>query len=337
MSTNQFEVFGVDVRDYGHLWLAAWRDLLFGDDSPVRMALDSQVTLRQPDGSFSVYQAGREIVDGSPANEALAIPEELVLNRKLTLPSIAEADLEAALRLEIAACSPFGDDDTAAGWRVTRDGESALLTVDLIIVSRSAVMAFLGEHRGVTAASVPEIWAKAGSFWVCVKGFGEGAREAHYLRRLVRVGALLAACFLLLWALAGLSVFLNGRELSGLEFRRDEALKDAGDAIAMRDELAATNTVISELNKLSRQFPNPQQEILRLTELLPDSAYITQYTQDGRKIRLRGRGTEAASLQQALTEETAFSSVTAPQAISRVGSTGLEQFFLDIELRPSSR
>ena len=127
----------------------------------------------------------------------------------------------------------------------------------------------------------------------------------------------------------------EGRELSNLELRRGSA-QEAGNAIALRDDLAATNVDIGELNKLRRQYPNPQAEILRLTELLPDSAYITQYTQDGRKIRVRGRGTEAAALQQSLTEQRAFKSVTAPQAISRVGTTGLEQFFLDIELKPRS-
>ena len=137
----------------------------------------------------------------------------------------------------------------------------------------------------------------------------------------------------LILALAGLSVVLSGRELSNLELQREEALRAAGDAIALRDDLAATNVVIGELNKLNRQYPNPQAEILRLTDLLPDTAYVTQYTQEGRKIRVRGRGTEAAALQQALTEEKAFKSVTAPQAISRVGTTGLEQFFLDIELK----
>ena len=60
---------------------------------------------------------------------------------------------------------------------------------------------------------------------------------------------------------------------------------------------------------------------------------MTQLTQEGHSIRLRGRGKDAASLQQAMTEEPAFEQVTAPQAISRVGNTGLEQFFLDIKLK----
>ena len=80
VATNQFEVFGVDVRDYGQLWMAAWRDALFGDDSPIRKLLDSEVTLRHSDGESTTYQAGRESTGGTAEHEA-AIPEHLVLSR----------------------------------------------------------------------------------------------------------------------------------------------------------------------------------------------------------------------------------------------------------------
>ena len=335
MATNQFEVFGVDVRDYGQLWLAAWRDALFGDDSPVRSALDSQVTLRHADGTVETYQAGHPLTGGPVEDEAYALPESLVLSRTLNLPAIAEADLEAALQLEIAACSPFAPDDTAAGWRVGRGSDTSQLTVDLAIVSRSAAMSFLGDQFAMHDPTRAEVWAQSGGRWICLRGFGEQRREAVYRRRLVRVGALVTGALVLLLALAGLSAFLSAQELSKLESLQEEARRDARNAMSLRDELAATNATISELNKLSRQLPSPQLEFARLTALLPDTAFITQYTQDGRKIRLRGRGTEAASLQQSLTEEKAFKSVTAPQAISRVGTTGLEQFFLDIELKHS--
>ena len=332
-SRNQFEVFGVDVRDYGQLWLVAWRDFLFGDDSPIRNAFDSQVTLRHSDGTSACYQASRKVESGSAVSEAYAIPDELVLSRSLSLPTIAEADLEAALHLEIAACSPFSVDDTASGWRISRGEDRRTLTVDLVIASRSAVMGFLGEHFGMTDPSAPEVWADTGTHWVRLRGFGEMTREADYRRRIIRSGFLLTLCFGVFLLMAGLSVIIAGRELAALEALRDKASLEARSAIASRDQLAATNAAIAELNKLSVLLPNPQPEIHRLTQLLPDSAYVTQFTQEGRSIRLRGRGTDAASLQQAMTEEPAFQQVTAPQAISRVGNTGLEQFFLDIQLK----
>ena len=84
-----------------------------------------------------------------------------------------------------------------------------------------------------------EVWASAGGHWIAVKGFGEDRREADYLRRLVRVSVVTACCLLLVLALAGISAFLNGRELAGLELGRDEALKEAANAISLRDELTA--------------------------------------------------------------------------------------------------
>ena len=153
------------------------------------------------------------------------------MSRSLTLPSIAEADLEAALQLEIAACSPFASDDTVAGWRVTRGGDAGELVVDLAIASRSAVMTFLGQHFELMNPGAAEVWASAGGHWIAVKGFGEDRREADYLRRFVRVG-----CHRLLSPVGAGSggdvAFLNGRELSGLELQRDEALKEAANAIA---------------------------------------------------------------------------------------------------------
>lgn len=333
MATNQFEVFGVDMRDVGRLWLAAWRDALFGDDSPIRQQLDSMVSLTKPDGSVTTHQAGREIDHGPVALQAMAAPDELVLSRTLHLPAIAEADLDAALMLEVSASSPFAPDDTAPGWRITRSENGDQLQVDLAIVSRGAAMAYLSESHGINDPDARELWADCGGSWVVIRGFGEGRRERDYRRRLVWAGGFLTASLVLVLALAGLSSVLSGRDLNSLTAMQEETREAAREALDLRDRLAEVNTAIIELNTLRRDLPSPQLEIARLTELLPDSAYIVQYTQNGRNIRLRGRATDAATLQQALTDEPIFLSVTAPQAISRVGNTDLEQFFLDLELK----
>jgi Tfp pilus assembly protein PilN len=139
----------------------------------------------------------------------------------------------------------------------------------------------------------------------------------------------------LILLLSSVSTLLMSSELAKLEEMQVETREQAANAMRLRDRLGEVNTTITELNKLSRELPSPLLEIARLTELLPDSSHVVQYTQNGQKIRLRGRSTDAASLQQALTEEPAFRSVTSPQAISRVGSTDVEQFFLDLELKAS--
>jgi len=332
---NQFEVFGVDVRDYGRLWLAAWRDFLMGDDSPIRRLLDAAVQLKSSDGTERVYQAGRQVEHGDASSTALALPEALVLARTLQLPSAAEADIDAALTLEVSASSPFAADDTAAGWRITRNEGGDAMSVALVVVSRTATMRFLEVEHNIFEPSEAEIWAPCGDEWVVVRGFGEAAREQEYQKRLMLAGGLVVASMVLILLLSSVSTLLMSSELAKLEEMQVETREQAANAMRLRDRLGEVNTTITELNKLSRELPSPLLEIARLTELLPDSSHVVQYTQNGQKIRLRGRSTDAASLQQALTEEPAFRSVTSPQAISRVGSTDVEQFFLDLELKAS--
>lgn len=332
MASNQFMVFGYDVRDYGRLWLAAWRDFLFGDESPVRAALDSMVTLEHPDGALQTFQAGNPIDHDPVQIRGLALPDDLVLTRTLRLPAIAEADIDAALNLEVSACSPFAADDTAAGWRLGRDTDGDGVLAHLAIVSRAAVMQYLGETRALHDPQAREIWASSGGVWVVMRGFGEATREGLYRRRVMRSGIMIAASLLLVLALAGTSTLLAGWRLSKLESIQRAVGTEARDAIRLRDELAQVNATIGELNALGQQLASPQQELSRLTALLPDSAHLTQYTQDGLDLRLRGRAQDAASLQQSLTKVEAFRSVTASQAITRVPNSDLEQFFLDVEL-----
>ena len=209
------------------------------------------------------------------------------------------------------------------------------MSVALVVVSRTATMRFLEVEHNIFEPSEAEIWAPCGDEWVVVRGFGEAAREQEYQKRLMLAGGLVVASMVLILLLSSVSTLLMSSELAKLEEMQVETREQAANAMRLRDRLGEVNTTITELNKLSRELPSPLLEIARLTELLPDSSHVVQYTQNGQKIRLRGRSTDAASLQQALTEEPAFRSVTSPQAISRVGSTDVEQFFLDLELKAS--
>ncbi len=347
MAANQFMVFGYDLRDYGRLWLSAWRDLLLGDDSPIRAALDSIVVLTFPDGSRQTFQAGQPLEATSSAvplpeapeaqaletHRAVALSEELVLSRTLQLPALAETDLEAALSLEVGASSPFAPDDTAAGWRLWRSESGTDLHVDLVLVSRSAVMAYLGEAWNLHSPQSTEVWAPVANRWVVVRGFGEFKREKEYKRRLLRSAAMVSVCLLLFLAIVGASTLFSGMRLAKLETIQTQVLADSKTAMQLRDRLSAVNGIVTELNTLSKRLPSPQRELARLTEFVPNSAYITQYTQNGRDIRLRGRGKDGATLQQELTEKPIYASVKSSQAISRVGNSELDQFVLDLQLR----
>ena len=87
-------------------------------------------------------------------------------------------------------------------------------------------------------------------------------READYRRRIIRSGLLLTALFWRYFTDGG-SVRDHCRA-GACSFRalREEASLEARSAIASRDQLAATNAAIAELNKLSVFCPIRSQKFI---------------------------------------------------------------------------
>jgi hypothetical protein len=332
---QQWTLFGYDTRQLGQHWLAAWRDLLFGVDSPLRQRLDDVVLLERA-GEAQPYQSGRPLpaVASMPPGDpcrAICLPDDLLLHKPLVLPAAAESELHAVVALEVSANSPFGPADTASGWRV-RDRSENELTVDMLIASRSAVMAWLGREHEIHDPRAREIWGDSGAGMVVLQGFGEGERETRYRRRLIRAGVLAGTAAGLLLLLAALAAGTKQLELSRVQALADNTQREAASAAELRSDLAEANSRIQAARGIVAAYPNPHVELARLTRLLEDDAFAAHMAVRGDVIRLRGRAADAAAVMQRLSAVPDYREVTAPQAIVRVGNTNLEQFYLDIRL-----
>lgn len=330
---QQWYLFGYDMRQVGRHWLAAWRDLFWGLESPVRRHLD-EVVLVERDGSTRAYQSGEPLPEGAaPASacRGVCLPDDLVLHKRLSLPRAVESDLPTALAIEVAASSPFAADDTAWGWRLAERSEQ-VIAVDLAIAARSSVMGFLGRDHDSHDATAQEVWAAVPGGMAVLSGFGEARREALYRRRLGRVGAMLGACLVLVLAVAG--VYAGGKqlELARVTALAAERSRAAGDVTELRESIADANRQILAARELIARYPNPHEELTRLTRLLGDDAWVAHFSANGPDLRIRGRAGDAAAVMQTLSSEVAYAEVTAPQAISRVGNSEEEQFYLDIRL-----
>ncbi len=332
-SDQQWYLFGYDIRQLGRHWLAAWRDLLWGLDSPLRRHLDEVVILEQG-GQARAYQSGEPLPAGqAPASgcRGVCLPEDLVLHKRLTLPRAVESDLHTALAIEVAASSPFAAEDTAWGWCLAERGEQSL-AIDLAITARSAAMAFLGREHDSHDAGAQEVWAAVPGGMAVLTGFGEGRREALYRRRLGRVGIMAAAGLVLLLVLA--AVYAGGRqlELARVAALAEERSAAAGEVTELREALADANRQILAAREIVARYPNPHRELARLTRLIGDDAWVAHFSANGEDMRIRGRAADAAAVMQTLSAESAYAEVTAPQAISRVGNGDQEQFYLDIRM-----
>jgi general secretion pathway protein L len=330
-SGQNWEIFGYDMRQVGRHWLAAWRGFLFAYDSPLRARLDELVVLRGEAGE-QYYQGGAASAQGDSNCSAILLPDDLVLSRQLRLPAAVEGDLESALALEVNANSPFKPGDTGWGWQVVARDEN-FIQVALVIVSPSAVMTYLAHQFDVHDIHAQEIWADVNSLKVVVRGFGERIREKRYQKRLLRSVVLVLIAAALLLGVVGVSVLSKRLELRELQGVSAAIQRESAEASRMRNSLATANEAITTANQIMALHPDPHAEIARLTRLLGDDASLVQFTMIGKEIRIRGRAADAAAVMQQLTDEADYAEVTAPQAITRLGNTGLEQFYLNIRLR----
>jgi general secretion pathway protein L len=328
---NNWELFGYDLRQFGKHWLAAWRSLLWVDGSPVRQRLDDVVQLHSEEG-IALYQAGQVSAVAPFECEAVLLPDELALTRSLRLPIAVEGDLESVIALEVNANSPFSADDTGYGWLISTRDDSHLQLV-LVIVSMSAVMAYLGRQYDIHNARAREVWVGVADAMVVVRGFGESSRENSYRKRLVRSGIILAIAAVLILLIAGVATGTKRAEVLQVETMAAIAKREAAEASRMRDSLSLANETIDAANRIIALYPSPHYEIARLTQLLGDGVYIAQFSMNGKEIRVRGRALDAASVMQKLTDLPDYEEVTAPQAIVKVGNSGLEQFTLNISIR----
>jgi hypothetical protein len=339
VQSNQWMLFGIDMRHIGQQWLSAWQTLLFAENSPIRRRFDERVLLMS-NGQSLAYQGGSPaaLLDAAPPScVARLLPDELFLERHLTLPLAAEAELPSVLAMEVAAGSPFSAEDTVYGWAETGRDESSL-TLAIAIASRASVAGWLRDMTEGDASDsgselrATEVWADVAGAMVTVSGFGEAERERKYRQRLLRGALFLGAVLLLLLLSSALFAAQQRASLDRLEQLQGRVQREAESVSAMRSMLVDANDTIRAANAVVVDYPNPHVEIARLTELLGDDAFVAHFAMRGREIRLRGQSSDAAVVMQTLAEAPAYSAVTAPQAITAVGNTGLEQFHLDIEL-----
>ena len=327
---QQWEILGYDTRRIGKSIAGAWRDLLWGDESPLKIHLDEAVRL-QGEGSERFVQSGSDITPTTRACEGILLPDELVLGKSLQVPRAVEVDLPSVMDLEVSANSPFPVGDTRYGWKVSHRNE-AQITVQLAMVSVSAVMTYLGRQYDIHEPGARELWADCHGTLLPLKGFGEHERLGRCRGRLIRVGAMVAASAALLLLISATAATGKYLQLRAVEQDAQRIADESREAMKIREQLASANETIAAVNGIVEEFPNPHLELERLTRLLNDEVHVVQWGMRGRAMKLRGKAADAADVMQILTKEPAYAEVHSKQATVRLPD-GLEQFTLEITVR----
>jgi hypothetical protein len=136
-------------------------------------------------------------------------------------------------------------------------------------------------------------------------------------------------------AITGVSAAFRYLELQRYQEMSALAEREAAEGTRAREVMLNARDTIAAANEYIAAYPNPHVELARLTALLDDKTSVISFSMAGNTVQLRGRALDAASVVQQLTAESDYLEVTSPQAISNLGNTGYEEFYLDLTLAGS--
>ena len=341
VSSDQSRFFGIDLSQWSRQWQAAGA-LLLGLPGLGWLTPPVRVRLRHADGRRSVWDVIRGVATLARASDAQAqaieLPLDCVLERRLMLPPLAPADLAQAVQLEVASASPFDAGQTVFGYAAApaRDG---VCQVDVAITSRQQVAQALQAATAETAgAAVPEVWVlPAASLTgplrpVVLRGFGEGVRQRAARRGLgLRLG-LLALALALLGALVVTPTALLRLRAMQAEQAFVALQHKAAPQIAQREALMTRVQRLQAIGHvMDSQLALPP-VLDMLTRAIPDGAWLTQLRLEGNKVVLNGSADDAAALVQRLAAQPGARDVRlASQATRGIGASK-ESFSIEMTL-----
>ncbi|HRQ56934.1 MAG TPA: PilN domain-containing protein [Azoarcus taiwanensis] len=263
---------------------------------------------------------------------ARVLPADIVLFHDLSFPHLSDAELDAALWLELQEISPFPPEQLVWGWRIESVGEAGL-KVRVAFAARSHVQQFLDAQDRVDERRSLEVWADVGGI-VVMKGFGEGARHASMKRKRFTTLSMCALALVLALALAAAPFWQMRQRVFDAQNQFEQLQREAARYVAVRDSLVAANQQTVAIRSYLERHVSPAWLLRTLTELLPDSAHLSRFDLDARKVRISGQAADAAGLMEALRAHPDFAELRALSPITR-DREGKDTFNLEfVVVRP---
>jgi general secretion pathway protein L len=255
-----------------------------------------------------------------------------VLAKTVTLPIAAERQVHEALAFQMDQETPFAPDEIYwSHFIAQRDRQSGRLAVRLLLVPRQSLAVLLKalDHVGIVPNRAEIGDGPDRGRALPLNGEGGSLNGAH--RHALFWPA--AACCLLLalgtiatpFVRQAISLASLDREIEAGQTTAAEVEKLHGE----RHRLSATIELIeSERDKAGR----PLATLATLTRLLPDDTYLTEVTQQQRKVTLSGTSAAAARLIGALSVSDGLRNVAFAAPVTRLEAA--ELFTIAAEVAP---
>ncbi len=329
--TADARFLGLDLRTLGSELRQAWAQAL---QSPWLSWLtpEAPVLLLQADGATSLWRGGlRQQATSAQAKvrfTALELPEDLLLLRTFTLPSMGAQDTAGAAALQAQSISPFAASDLVWGWRA-QAGAQAMQQIDIAIASSKQIAQYLQAQSERIGSALPELWALPPSGApIMLAGYGEAARAAAGRRGRWGYLGLLALALSLLGGIAITPTLqLRARAIEAVH-AYDGIVHRAAPLVQEREQLLQTVEKLNALSDLLTGRIEPLRVLDRLTQVLPDDTALQSFTLKGNKLTLTGLTGNASVVMQVLGQQPGVRDVRAPSPATRTGGANSKENFV---------
>lgn len=276
----------------------------------------------------------------------LLLPPGKVLRKVIGLPAATEAGLANVLRFEMDRHTPFASEQVYFGWRILqRDRVSKRLQLELQVVLREYLdgllqrLAELGVHPGRVSLGEPSgegalppegeaAWRGNPVNLLPGSRRRESRRNWRGDRRLQGGVALVVVALLAIFPLQQ-----QRREAERLDEELSKPRATAERAARVRDELQRLESGRGYLARQQTQATVPLLLLKELTDLLPDSTWLSRFELNGERVRLEGESAEASGLIGLFEKSQLLQNVSFASPITSNPRTQKDRFSLIGELR----
>lgn len=285
----------------------------------------------QPDGTLADSQSARSKVR---AGDVLALlPLEEAFLRQRRLPATSEQNLRSALRLQIAADTPFEIDEVYDDCRIILgSAESGQILAEQALVKRDRIaelVDFASANR-VDLAGIDIAGADGKPLGFNILPENQRARSDAFLPSLNR-GLALAA--LVLGVLTGtLGLVSMDRKLSALETQSAAARTQASGVLALQREALARVEAIRLIEQRTASSLRFSVLLDAVADAIPQDSWLEGLAFDGKQISLVGLSRSSDNLVSRLEAIPGVTSARVVSSMARDNRLNADRFRIELTL-----
>jgi len=276
----------------------------------------------------------------APVTVGLRIPFAYCFSRSVELPSAAEKDFPRLLALDMERATPFRSSEVYSTFIIVpqvaaRPGKT---TVRQLIVKRSLLAGAIAELEGTgLRVGRMDCWDDTGRVPLKIDFRAADVGSLRPERSLARPIAAASVVATLLAVLGAYATFANlNVSLARLDDQARELRVRAASQRASQDTTQTAQTTLAALEALVTSPPAKLAVINEVTQLLPDSAWVSdlRITTDG--VDINGFAQSTVALLQLLEKSPQFVDATSSSAVTFDPREDKERFSIRVRYRPSA-